>query len=157
MSKRPWWLGLAVIALGGVWLWQGYTLPQLDGYAGVGPGSFVKIVGAGLIALGLLLLAQIGRGVSFQPQDAEDAQADAQPSYFALAHAVAAAALPLLTMKPLGFPLTAMLSFALVTRAFGSRRLLFDCLIGLALGAVCWAGFTKLGVSLGGALPLAGW
>jgi putative tricarboxylic transport membrane protein len=156
-TPRPWWLGLVVIVMGGIWLQQGYSLPQMDGYAGVGPGSFVKIVGIGLIALGVLLLAQISRGVSFEPQDAEDAEADAKPSYPAMAHAIVAAAVPLLTMEPLGFPLTAMLSFALVTRAFGSRRVLFDCSIGLVLGAVCWIGFSKLGVTLGGALPLAGW
>jgi len=34
---------------------------------------------------------------------------------------------------------------------------LLDCAIGLALGTICWLGFTRLGVTLGGALPLAGW
>jgi putative tricarboxylic transport membrane protein len=60
-------------------------------------------------------------------------------------------------MQPLGFPLTAMASFAMVTRAFGSRRVLLDCVIGLFLGIVCWLGFSRLGVNLGQALPFAGW
>ncbi|WP_232468188.1 tripartite tricarboxylate transporter TctB family protein [Bordetella genomosp. 13] len=154
--RRPWWLGLAVIAIGAVWLQQGRALPEMGGYAGVGPGAFVQIVGLALIALGLVLVAQIARGMSFEPQEAEDAQADARPSRRALAYAAAGAAMPMLTMATLGFPLTAMLSFALVTHAFGSRRLLMDCAIGLALGLACWFGFGKLGVTLGGALPLAG-
>jgi len=154
--RRPWWLGLAVIALGVVWLQQGRALPEMGGYAGVGPGAFVQIVGLALIVLGLVLIAQIARGMSFEPQEAEDAQAGARPSRRALAYAAAGAGVPLLTMQPLGFPLTAMLSFALVTHAFGSRRLMLDCAIGLALGLACWAGFSQLGVTLGGALPLAG-
>ena len=155
--RRPWWLGLAVIAIGAVWVQQGYGLPKMGGYAGVGPGDFVMIVGLALIALGLALIAQIARGASFEPQEAESAEAGAPPSRKALAFAAAGAAIPLLTMRPLGFPLTAMLAFALVTHAFGSRRLALDCGIGLALGLICWFGFSRLGVTLGGALPLAGW
>ncbi|MCD0503211.1 tripartite tricarboxylate transporter TctB family protein [Bordetella petrii] len=155
--RRPWWLGLLVIALGAVWLQQGYALPKMGGYAGVGPGDFVMLVGLALIVLGLALVAQIARGDTFVPQEAESAEADAPPSRKAFAFAAAGAAIPLLTMKPLGFPLTAMLAFALVTHAFGSRRVLLDCAIGLALGLICWGGFSKLGVTLGGVLPLAGW
>jgi len=155
-ARRPWWLGLLVIAIGALWLQQGHSLPAGGGYAGVGPGAFVQIVGLALIALGLVLIAQIASGVSFEPQEAEDAEAGAKPSMRALAFAAAGAAVPLLTMRSLGFPLTAMLAFALVTHAFGSRRLVLDCAIGLLLGLGCWAGFTRLGVTLGGALPLAG-
>jgi len=154
--RRPWWLGLVVVAIGALWLQQGSILPELGGYAGVRPGAFVEIVGLALIALGLVLIGQIARGVSFEPQDAENAESGARPSMRALVFAAAGAAIPLLTMRPLGFPLTAMLAFALVTHAFGSRRIVFDCAIGLLLGLGCWAGFTKLGVTLGGALPLAG-
>ena len=128
-ARRPWWLGLTVIAIGALWLQQGYILPEQDGYAGVGPGAFVEVVGLALILLGLVLIAQISRGMTFEPQDAENAEAGARPSAQAFAFAAAGAAVPLLTMRPLGFPLTAMLAFALVTRAFGSRRIAFDCVI----------------------------
>ncbi len=155
--RRPWWLGLAIIGIGAVWLYEGSSLPQLGGYAALGPGFFVTLIGIALIGLGATLLVQIARGEDFQAQDSEDAEASIPASWRALTLAAAAAALPLLTMEPLGFPLTAMASFALVTRAFGSRRIVFDCLIGLVLGAVCWLGFMKLGVNLGGAFPPAGW
>src|SRR3546814_10864120 len=118
--RRPWWLGLAVIAIGAVWLQQGYALPKSGGYAGVGPGDFVMLVGAVLIALGLALLAQIARGDSFEPQEAESAEAGARPSRKALAFAAAGAALPLLTMQPLGFPPPQTLAFALVPPALRS-------------------------------------
>jgi putative tricarboxylic transport membrane protein len=108
------------------------------------------------VVLGLILLVQIARGETFEPQASESAEASAQGSVPALLWAAAAVLVPLFSMRPLGFPLTAMLAFALVTRAFGSRRLVFDCLLGLVLGTVCWFGFTRLGVSLGSILPLAG-
>ncbi len=155
--RKPWWLGLAIAGVGATWVYQGSTLPQLGGYAALGPGFFVSAVGAVLMLLGVLLLVQIARGETFSPQQAEDAATEAGASWPALLWAAAGAALPLLTMKPLGFPLSAMGSFALVTRAFGSRRVLFDCAVGLALGAICWLGFSRLGVDLGGAFPLVGW
>ncbi len=156
-KQRPWWLGLIVVAIGLLWFFQGRELPQLGGYAALGPGFFVTAIGGLLVLLGLILLVQIARGEQFTPQDAESAEAGAKVSWPALLYAAAAAAVPLLTMQRLGFPLTAMFSFALVTRAFGSRRIVFDCVIGLALGVICWLGFSKLGVSLGQIFPLMGW
>lgn len=156
-TRRPWWLGLIVVAIGALWLYEGRSLPQLGGYAALGPGFFVTVIGAALVVFGAILLVQIARGEDFIPQDAEDAETEAPTSWSSLLLAGAAAAVPLLTMIPLGFPLTAMISFALVTRAFGSRRIIFDAAIGLIIGIVCWVGFSKLGVSLGGALPFAGW
>jgi len=156
-THRPWWLGIIVVAIGGLWLYQSTGLPQLGGYAALGPGFFVSVIGVALIVLGGVLLIQIALGESFEAQDSEDAQAGARASWPSLLLAAAGAGIPLLTMEWLGFPLTAMLAFALVTRAFGSRRVVMDCLIGLVIGAVCWLGFSRLGVSLGGVLPLAGW
>lgn len=157
LQRRPWWLALVVIVIGAIWLQQGFALPDAAGYGGVGPGAFVMFIGAGLMVLGLALMAQISRGESFDPQAAESAEAHAAPSYKALCFAAAGAAVPMLTMQALGFPLTAMVAFALVTHAFGSRRVVFDSAIGLLLGVICWGGFSWLGVTLGGALPLAGW
>jgi putative tricarboxylic transport membrane protein len=156
-TRRPWWLGLAVIAIGGLWLYQGQSLPQLGGYAALGPGFFVSVIGGLLMICGVTLLVQIARGETFNPQDAEDAEAESKASWPAFFYAAAGCSVPLLTMIPLGFPLTAMFSFALVTRAFGSKRIVMDSAIGLVLGIICWVGFSKLGVSLGGILPLAGW
>jgi len=117
---------------------------------------FVTLIGLALIVLGLLLTVQIARGERFSPQDAEDAMADAPADRTAFLTALAAAAMPLLTMRPLGFPITGALSFVLVARAFGSRRLVLDVLIGAVLAAITYLGFAKLGVSLGPAFPFLG-
>ena len=151
---RPFWLGAGIAAIGGLWVYGGLSLPQTAQYARVGPGLFVLAIGIALIVLGGLLILQIAQGEVFVAQDAEDAEADAPADWPAFFTATAAAALPLLTMKPLGFPITGTLCFVLVARAFGSRRLPIDVLVGAALSLVAYFGFARLGVTLGGFLPL---
>jgi putative tricarboxylic transport membrane protein len=68
---------------------------------------------------------------------------------------VAAGVVPVLLIRPLGFPVAATLAFALTARAFGSRRLLLDLGVGLLLGVGCWLVFSRLlGLSLPGFPPL---
>jgi putative tricarboxylic transport membrane protein len=153
---RPWWLGIGIIAIGGVWLYGAASLAQTARYAVIGPGLFVTLIGGTLVLLGLLLILQIAQGERFDAQDAEDALANAPADRVAFYTAVAAAAVPLLTMRHLGFPITATLSFALVARAFGSRRVALDLAIGAALAIVAYFGFTRLGVTLGAFLPFLG-
>jgi putative tricarboxylic transport membrane protein len=152
---RPWWLGLATIAWGLIWLHGAVFLPQAATYAVVGPGLFPAVIGGGLVVLGILLLAAIARGERFEPQDAEDADASRAPSRAAFWTTVAAGAVPVLVIRPLGFPVAATIAFALTARAFGSRRLLLDLVVGLLLGVACWALFSRLlGLSLPGFPPL---
>jgi|GEM_PF-271359 len=153
---RPYWIGLGVMAMGAVWLWGALGLRQGARYSAIGPGLFVTIIGGGLIVLGLLLIIQIARGERFEPQDAEDAAANAPMDKLAFALAVLAAALPIVLMRPLGMPLTAALSFVLVCRAFGSRRLVLDIVTGLILCSVAWFLFTRLGLQLGRFFPPLG-
>lgn len=154
-ASRPWWLGAAVIALGCVCLYGAAQLPQGARYAAIGPGMFVTVAGGGLVFLGIALLVQIARGEKFEPQDAEDASGDEKANPVALATALAAAIVPIFTMKPLGLPITAMLSFVLVARAFQSKKMWLDFVYGALLGAASWLLFTRLGLQLGGFLPIA--
>jgi putative tricarboxylic transport membrane protein len=157
LAARPWWLGLGVIALGGIWLHGALSLNVMADYGGIGPGLFVGLVGSGLVLLGILLTIRIGRGERFEPQVTEDMTPDSPVSRSGFLLATAAAAVPLATMQPVGFPITAALVFTLVARAFGTHRILHDLVFGLILGSACWYGFRSLGVALGGFLPLAGW
>lgn len=154
-SSRPWWLGVAVIAWGLVWLYGALSLPQAATYAVVGPGFFPAVIGAGLVLLGVLLLVAVARGERFEPQDVEDADATRAPSRAAFWTTVAAGVIPVFVIRPLGFPIAAALTFALTARAFGSRRLLLDVGVGLLLGVACWLLFSRLlGLSLPGFPPL---
>jgi putative tricarboxylic transport membrane protein len=142
--------------LGCVCLYGASGLPQGARYAAVGPGLFVTVAGGGLVVLGLILLVQIARGERFEPQDAEDASGNERADPKALAFALVAAVVPVFTMEPLGLPITALISFVLVARAFGSRRILLDVVSGAGLGIAAWLLFTRLGLQLGGFLPIAG-
>ena len=150
--RRPWWLGLALAVMGALWLNGARGIASTTNYIGLGPAAIVLAVGLGLTVLGTLLMLQALRG-EFGTVDEE---AEAPPSRQSLLFALAGVAVPLLTMRSLGFPLTAMLAFALVTHAFGSRRTILDLLIGFALGSAAWFGFSGLGISLGSFLPLIG-
>ena len=153
--SRPWWLGVAVIAWGLVWLYGALSLPQAATYAVVGPGFFPAVIGAGLVLLGVLLLVAVARGERFEPQDVEDADATRAPSRAAFWTTVAAGVIPVFVIRPLGFPIAAALTFALTALAFGSRRLLLDVGVGLLLGVACWLLFSRLlGLSLPGFPPL---
>src|SRR5262245_40094483 len=156
LRERPWWLGVAVAALGAVWLHGAWSLPPTATYAAIGPGLFVTIVGIGLLVLGALLVVAAVRGERFEPQEAEDADASREPSRRAFWLTVLAGVLPVFLVRLLGFPVAAALAFALVARAFDSRRLAFDLALGLGLGIACWLLFSRfLGLPLPG-FPVAG-
>jgi len=156
LRKGPWWLGLAVIFMGAVCFYASSELAATARYAAVGPGMFVAAIGLGLIVLGVLLLIQIARGEVFEPEEAENAVPGQAMDKRAFFTALLAAVLPALAIEVLGLPITAMLSFMLVARAFGSRRLVLDLLAGFVLASFSWLLFGWLGLQLGGFFPLAG-
>jgi putative tricarboxylic transport membrane protein len=154
-GARPWGLGVAVILVGLVWIYGALSLGHTATYAVVGPGLFPALIGAGLVVLGGLLLVAVARGERFEPQEAEDADPSRRPSWAAFWSIVAAGAVPIVVVRPLGFPVAAALTFALTARGFGSRRLPLDLVVGFLLGAACWLLFSRLlGLSLPGFPPL---
>lgn len=153
-QSRPWWLGIAVILMGAVCLYASSSLPATAQYAAIGPGLFVTIAGIGLVVLGVLLLIQIARGEKFEAQDAENAEGNLPMDKRAFFTALAATIVPALTIELLGLPLTAMLSFMLVARSFGSKKIVQDLVIGLILGSLSWYLFSVLGLQLGDFFPL---
>ncbi len=156
MTERPYWIAAGTVGWGAIVLWKAAELPQFDQYAYVGPGFIPSAIGVGLIFLGLLLVLQIYRGVRFEEQGAEDVNDDHAVSYKGLGLAVLACALPMLTMKPLGFVITCTGCFVLIAAAFKSRRWHLDAVLGFGFSLLCWWLFRKLGVQLGGLLPMMG-
>lgn len=150
---QPWWLGLAVILIGAVCLYASSQLSLGAQYAAIGPGMFVALVGLGLLLLGVLLLIQMARGTAFDDDERTRDPGMDKRAFFTV---LVASMVPALAMVPLGLPLTAMLAFMLVARALGSRRIVMDLIAGFVLGSACWFMFSRLGLQLGGFLPLAG-
>ncbi|WP_291407972.1 tripartite tricarboxylate transporter TctB family protein [Devosia sp.] len=155
-SPKPYWIGIGLMVLGAVWLYNAFGLPQGARYAAVGPGLFVTVAGAGLLVLGAVLVLQIWRGESFVAQDAEDADGATKMDKRAFVTALLAVALPIATMGPLGMPFTATLSFVLVANAFGSRRWWLDIIYGGILACASWFLFAQLGLQLGRFFPPLG-
>ena len=149
---RPWWLGLAILVMGAVWLNGARGIASTTNYVGVGPAAIVFAVGIVLILLGFLLTVQALRG-QWVPSDEEE---EASFSRQAFLTALAGVCVPLLTIRWLGFPFSAMLAFTLVTHAFGSRRTLLDLGIGALIASLAWLGFSRLGISLGPFFPMLG-
>jgi putative tricarboxylic transport membrane protein len=142
------------MALGGVWLYGASNLQQSSSIAGIGPGVFVTLIGIGLVVCGVVLVFQMVRSANDLAAPAEDGAAKTQFQTIPFVTALVAVALPILLMTSIGFPLTAALIFAAVAHAFGSRRTLFDLVVGAVLSCTSWLLFSWLGVDLGGFLPL---
>lgn len=152
--RRPWWVGVAIIAMGSVWLYGASTLSQSSSISGVGPGTFVTLIGVALIVCGVVLVFQMSRAVNVPAAPAEDGAEKTPFQAVPFVTALVAVASPMWLMTSVGFPLTAALIFAAVTRAFGSRRILFDLAVGAVLSSTSWFVFRWLGVELGSFLPL---
>jgi putative tricarboxylic transport membrane protein len=151
-----WGLPVLVLGLGLLLVAEGYRLPLTQAYAGIGPGFLVLVIGLALLLIGAVIAIQVARGVEFEPEETEGADVTAPTSWFGLGIAVAAIVLPVGLIGGLGFPLAGGISYALVTRAYGSRSAIPDLLIGIVVASVTWFMFTKLGVQLGPFFPLLG-
>lgn len=131
-------LGEAVFGAGvlGLGLFiAGYTMlttPQTN--AVVGPALFPYLISGGLVLVGIALLWQAVSG-----HIAHETGFDLDLTAVALASGGLLAQVFL--VEALGWILSVALLFAVVARAFGSRRLLLDLGIGLALGGLSFLVF----------------
>ncbi len=133
-------LSLGVLALGVFATVVAFRLPEAGGYARIGPNFIPKLVGGGLILLGLWLLAEVATGgwrdrVPDDPAERGEHAFHAGGFWWVTAGLVAQMAL----IRHAGFVLAAAVLFACVARGFGSARPARDAAIGLAIGlAICW-------------------
>ncbi|HYZ32387.1 MAG TPA: tripartite tricarboxylate transporter TctB family protein [Crenalkalicoccus sp.] len=140
-------VGLFVLGLGAVALWQAWAIPASPIYAQVGPRAVPYVVGAGLLLLGAALSAvALGGGWSHTLEEVPEARTN----WRALGLMAAGLGANLALIGPLGFSLAASVQFVLVAAAFGSRRPLRDLLVALVLTLLVWFGFVEvLGVNIG--------
>ena len=142
-------VGLFVLLLGGLALWQAMVIPMTPLYGQVGPKAVPFVVAGGLILLGgALLYVALRGGWSWALEDAE-----APVNLRALGLMAAGLLANLALIGPLGFSLAATAQFVLVAAAFGSRRPLRDLLVALVLALATWFLFVEaLGVNIGAGL-----
>jgi putative tricarboxylic transport membrane protein len=149
-------VALAVVGLGLFVLHQGYSIGvEQSAYARVGPQVFPYVIGAGLIAIGILLARSALKG-SWSVNWAETSETGpARREFWRHMSSVGLVGLGLVInaalIAPLGFVIASTLMFALTTRAFGSRRLFFDLAVGAVFSTVIFITFTyALGLFLPG-------
>jgi len=147
-------LSLGLLALGIVAAVIAFRLPELGGYARVGPNFMPKFVAGGLIVCGLWLLAEVFTGGWREavPEDAVE-RGDHAPYPRAFGWVTAGLFAQMALIGSAGFVLAAGALFACVARGFGSTRPLRDLASGLVMGTAVFLFFVKF---LNVNLP-AGW
>ncbi|WP_159999162.1 tripartite tricarboxylate transporter TctB family protein [Roseomonas sp. 18066] len=141
-------VGLFVLALGLLCLWQAYAIPVTPLYAQVGPKFMPTLVGGLVVVVGAgLTLKALRGGWSHELEEMQDAPAT---NWRALGLLGAGLVVNLVLIDTLGFVFAATAQFVLVAAAFGSRRPLRDLGIGLAVTLGAYLAFDKLlGVNIG--------
>jgi len=140
--------GAFVVGLGGLTVWQTFVVPPSPLYAQVGPTLVPHLVGGLLLALGAgLCLAALRGGWSHELDDMQD---PVPTNWRALGFLLAGLLANVALIEWLGFIIAASLQFTLVAAAFGSRRLLRDLGIGIAVCLGAYLMFSRLlGVNIG--------
>lgn len=149
-------MAAALLALTTVAAWQVTLIPEPPVAADVGPATMPVALVVLLAGLVLAYLLQAWRG------RAGDAIHDPQESPLEGRHgrvlSIAAGLAAMMALIPLaGIGPASVAAFALVARAFDSRRWLRDLLVGLVFAFAIWYVFDRLlGVQLGPFLRLGG-
>ena len=135
-------LGGGVLALGIFLAVETTQLRVGPTHATVGPTLFPYLVAAGLLIIGALLLYQAFFGHVAHERGIE-------LDFAAVGLICVGLVLQILLIERLGWIIATTLLFTIVARAFGSRRLVIDLAIGLALAVLSYAVFNwGLGLSL---------
>lgn len=144
-------IAAGVIALGIVVLVQTQDIRITRAVARVSPRAIPEIVGAGLVILGVWYAGDIVR----KPhaigggEDSEDVDVEASTDWTVIAIIAVGLALFAALVKPAGFAIASAALFATSAVAMGSRRIVVDFAIGLALGVAVFLIFDSwLGVRL---------
>ncbi len=133
-------VGLIVVAIGAGILWVASDLPAQAGYAGIGPGALPRVVGSVLLLLGLLLTVQAWRrGFDGHDEAAERALGFDRAGFAWVSGGLVGYGL---LVEPASFIVASTLLFAMTARGFGSRRPVFDVIVGLLLAAAVYAMFS---------------
>ncbi|MBZ4689419.1 MAG: family transporter, small (4 TMs) inner rane subunit [Cereibacter sp.] len=135
--------GLA--ALGALLVWEGNRLPQLGGYAGVGPADVPKLVGWCLVALAGWTVVAAFRGAF-----PERPRQQVPP----LLWIIGGLAAQLVLLPAAGFSIATGILFACTARGFGKRQLWISLPVGLAFSLAVYGVFDRvLELNLPAGLP----
>jgi putative tricarboxylic transport membrane protein len=141
-------VGLAVCLLGAVTLYDATRVGSGVGYSPVGPAVMPLIVGVGLVVVGLILLARTWiRPDTDLLERAEEAERTTD--WVTTLRLGGLLLVYALVLAPLGYVLATAALVPAGAWTLGSRRVIRDVIVGVALAIVVYLGFTQfLGVRL---------
>jgi putative tricarboxylic transport membrane protein len=147
LAKGDLGIALGVVVLGLIAAWQTTEIPQ-SVYAAVGPRAFAWATSAMLVVMGLFLVKDALTG-GWSHETDDFGEVDWQGGLWLLAGLAVNVAL----IDILGFILASTLLFIFTARAFGSRHLVRDAIIGFLLAFIAYVGFDRvLGYKIGSGL-----
>lgn len=128
--------GVSVFLLGvGIVVLIGTTaIPTDAGQRGaVGPKAFPTVIGAGLVVVAIVHAWDVARGGHGEAEAGEDIELGAPADWKTLAVVLAAFLSNVFLIETLGWPLSGALMFLIAARGLGSRTLVRDVGVALAL------------------------
>ena len=143
-------LGLAalLVVVGAYTFWEATTL-RIGFGDPVGPRAFPYAIGAGTVALGLLLALATFRGSVPEAEGGEDVDLRQPADWVTVLKLVGVLLFTVLTISFVGWALSGALLFVGSAWALGSRTLLRDAIVGLVMSVATWYFFHEvLGVIL---------
>jgi putative tricarboxylic transport membrane protein len=144
VAKGDLGIAIGVIALGLIAAWQTTEIPQ-SAYAAVGPRAFAWAASAMLVVMGGFLAVDALRG-GWSHETDDFGEVDWPGGLWMVAGLAANVAL----IDVIGFILASTVLFTFTARAFGSRQIIRDAVIGFALAFVAYVGFDRvLGYKIG--------
>ena len=141
VDKAQYGLAAFLVVGGGYVLYDATTLE--DGFADqpVQPYLFPYIVGAALVVLGVLLTAATARGDRPEAEEGEDVDLAGGAEWRTVALLPAVFLFNIVFIDWLGWAITGAVLFVGTARVLGSRTLVRDLAIGVALSVATWYGF----------------
>jgi putative tricarboxylic transport membrane protein len=128
-------IAFGLAALGALLIWEGFSLPDKGGYAGVGSGGLPKFVGFCLLALALghvITAIRVGGPAHLRPQ------------FVPVLWLIGGLVLQLILLRMAGFSIASGLLFACTAAGFGKRNLAVTIPIGVGLSLLIYGVFDQL-------------
>lgn len=151
VDKAQYGLAAFLAVVGGYVVYDATTLE--DGFADqpVQPYAFPYVIGAVLLVLAALLAVATARGDVPESEEGEDVDPTQPSDWTTVAKLVVVFAANILLIDWLGWAITGALLFVGTAQVLGSRTLIRDIAVGVALSVGTWYGFYS---GLGLAIPV---
>lgn len=140
IDRGQYLLAALLVAIGGYTVYDASTLNVGFGDP-VGPRAFPYVIGTVLLGLGVLLAVATARGDRPEAEEGEDIDLTHPADWTTLGKLVAVLVFTIVTIDVLGWAVSGAVLFVGAAWALGSRTLVRDVLVGVALSVGTWYAF----------------